>query len=99
MGRVCAAIAQYTRFNQFVSKPCAYFMTEQELKSRVTDAVCLFLTEDRKLLEYEAHEQAISHRIAVYLEPSFKGYHIDCEYNRHFDLSVAKKLKCHDPEK
>lgn len=37
----------------------------------------------------DIHEQALSHRLAVYLENSgfFTGYHIDCEYNRYNEES------------
>lgn len=58
-----------------------------DLKQRVKLAVRLFTLNDKKLLELKAHEQAVSHRIAVYLECLLKGYNIDCEYNKHGDLS------------
>jgi len=37
---------------------------------------------DWHLLRHNAAERAISHRLAVYLEPHFAGFHVDCEYNR-----------------
>lgn len=48
----------------------------------LTLAVEKMLTEDTDLLAIGAHEQAVCHRIAVYLEPMFRGLNIDCEYNR-----------------
>lgn len=60
------------------------------LKNRIQSAVNLFLFNDYDLLDLKAHEQAISHRIAVYLEPLFKGYNVDCEYNKH--LHESKRL-------
>jgi hypothetical protein len=60
----------------------------ENLKSAVADAVGDFKKYDLELLETEAHEQAISHRIAVYLEQSFGigtkvNLNVDCEYNKH----------------
>ena len=40
------------------------------------------LDQDYDLIALGGHEQAIAHRIAVYLEHSFPGFHTDCEYNR-----------------
>jgi hypothetical protein len=39
------------------------------------------LKRDLMLLAIGAHEQAICHRLAVYLEP-FSALNVDCEYNR-----------------
>jgi len=40
------------------------------------------MSRDLTLLAIGAHEQAICHRLAVYLEYWFSTYEIDCEYNR-----------------
>ena len=45
-------------------------------------AVLEVLDQDHDLIAWGGHEQAIAHRIAVYLERSFEGFHTDCEYNR-----------------
>jgi hypothetical protein len=37
---------------------------------------------DLTLLAIGAHEAAICHRLAVYLESRFPTFHVDCEYNR-----------------
>lgn len=37
---------------------------------------------DGGLLVARAHERTVTHRVAVYLESHFPGWHIDCEYNR-----------------
>ncbi len=71
-------------------------------------AVNLFIDNDIKLLESSAHEQAISHRIGVYLESLFESekLNIDCEYNKHLDEpkkidlydldpELCKRCKCH----
>lgn len=38
---------------------------------------------DAFLLENDAHEQAITHKLAVHLQNEFRSYDVDCEYNRH----------------
>jgi hypothetical protein len=40
------------------------------------------MSRDLTLLAIGAHEQAICHRLAVYLEDWFSTYEVDCEYNR-----------------
>jgi len=37
---------------------------------------------DGQLLKKKVHEQAVSHRLAVYLEHHFPTFHVDCEYNK-----------------
>ena len=64
------------------------------LKEMVRKAVECFMRKDSKLLEDSVHEQAVSHRIAVYLEFLFrknKEANVDCEYNKH--LEQSKKLR------
>lgn len=66
------------------------------MQEKVTQAVELFVKNDLDLLRNAAHEQAISHRIGVYLEGLFEtGKHnIDCEYNKHLD--EPKKIDLYD---
>jgi hypothetical protein len=45
---------------------------------------------DRFLIENNVREEAVSHRLAVYLERAFLGFDVDCEYNKAEDL--PKKL-------
>jgi hypothetical protein len=63
----------------------------KSLKEKVEMAIRLFMENDKELLDLKAHEQAVSHRIAYYLESLFKGYHVDCEYNRHGSENDSKK--------
>jgi len=78
------------------------------MRENVTQAVNLFMDNDIKLLDSSAHEQAISHRIGVYLESIFKSekLNIDCEYNKHLDepkkidlynlnTELCQKCRCH----
>ena len=66
--------------------------TIQELKAKVKQAIGDFMKEHPSLLKLPAHEQAISHRVAFYLENVFcecdrAGLNVDCEYNKHLDDS------------
>lgn len=66
----------------------------KKLKNKVKSSIHMFLANDNELLSLAGgvHEQTISHRIAVYLEPLFKDYHVDCEYNKHGDRGENKKI-------
>jgi hypothetical protein len=61
--------------------------TTEEIRSALFSAVETLLKRDYDLVALGAHEQSISHRIAVYLETYFPKFHIDCEYNRQKHLS------------
>lgn len=68
----------------------------EQLKAKLRDAVQNFLGHDSDLLALAAHEQAISHRIAVYLEQTlteaeFSAASVDCEYNKH--LAGSKTMR------
>lgn len=61
----------------------------RELQQKVEQAVSDFVRENPSLLELEAHEQAISHRVAYYLESQFRkgtNLNVDCEYDQHLDV-------------
>lgn len=58
-------------------------MSTNEIKKVLTDALEAFLHFDEELLFSDAHEQAIAHRIAFYIEKRGVGeYAVDCEYNK-----------------
>jgi hypothetical protein len=57
-------------------------MNLAELRNKVDLAIDMFFARDSKLLDIDASEWAVAHRIALYLEKSLKGWNIDCEYNR-----------------
>src|SRR5581483_10862359 len=65
-----------------------------ERRARIRRAVCAsvetLLEEDMSLLAAGGHEQAICHRLAVYLE-SHTDLNVDCEYNR--NMMRAKELR------
>ena len=66
------------------------------MQEKVMQAINFFMENDSVLLELSAHEQAISHRIGVYLEQTFASekLNIDCEYNKHLD--GVKRIDLHD---
>ena len=41
-----------------------------------------FLNKDLFLLEIDANERSITHRIAMYIQDEFPEWDVDCEYNR-----------------
>ncbi len=56
--------------------------TFQEVENKVKPALNEFLRNDIQLLEIAAHEQAMTHRIASYLQKYFPDWQVDCEYNK-----------------
>lgn len=57
-------------------------MEFKDLSSKVALAINMFYSRDSLLLDINASEWSIAHRIAVYLEKKFEGWNVDCEYNR-----------------
>jgi hypothetical protein len=55
---------------------------DSETAERVIAAVDLLLTSDAYLFEAGVGERALSHRLGIYIEANFKGWHVDCEYDR-----------------
>lgn len=70
------------------------------MQEKVIQAVKLFVKNDLELLKNVVHEQAISHRIGVYLESLFESgkQNVDCEYNKHLDEPKKIDLYDLDPE-
>ena len=62
----------------------------KEVDRKVEQAIANLLEKDRVLLQINASERAISHRLALYLQLLFGNWDVDCEYNR--DLNTPKKL-------
>lgn len=53
------------------------------IENRLLIALEKARTFDSILFTDSAHEQAITHKLAQYLERAFSSYDVDCEYNRH----------------
>jgi hypothetical protein len=62
-----------------------------EVRKKVDQAIAQLLEKDFFLLQIDANERAISHRLGLYLQLLFDEWHVDCEYNR--DLDNPKRLK------
>ncbi len=56
------------------------------VEARIAAALEQVLAYDSVLLEDSTGERSIAHRLAVYLEREFPGWHVDCEFNRQGEL-------------
>lgn len=61
---------------------------------KVVAAVLSLLELDKKLLQNNASERSISHRLALHLTDQFADFDVDCEYNR--DGHEIKRLHLSD---
>jgi hypothetical protein len=62
-----------------------------EVRIKVDQAIEQLLKRDYYLLQIDANERAISHRLGLYLQLLFEDWDVDCEYNR--DLDSPKRLE------
>lgn len=58
------------------------FDNNQEVVSRVSNALILLIGRDKKLLEFNTHETTLAGRLMHYLIFLFQEYDVDMEYNR-----------------
>lgn len=61
-----------------------------EVENKLEKSLKRLLKEDFFLLEYDAHERSITHKLAEYLQDEFEGWTVDCEYNRRGHRLVKK---------
>lgn len=54
----------------------------EDVKQCVIAAVVSLYRHDRELLEINANERSITHKLAEYLQREFPNWNVDCEYNR-----------------
>jgi hypothetical protein len=54
-----------------------------ETLRRVQNAIRKFRERDRVLLEIDANERTMTHKLAEYMQQEFQGWEVDCEYNKH----------------
>lgn len=66
-------------------------MEIKNIKINLEKAIKEFKEKDNYLIENNASERAMAHRIAVYLEKYFIDYDVDCEYNINIDNSKGLK--------
>ncbi len=69
---------------------CADYI-EKDIKNNIEIASRKLEEKDYYLLKHDINERSISHKLAIYLEPLFKDWDVDCEYNK--DHDVTKRLK------
>jgi hypothetical protein len=67
-------------------------LDKSQLLAKVHSAITSVYRHDHDLLDLDVNERAIAHRLAVYLEPIFAGWNIDCEYNRYGEELAPKTL-------
>src|SRR5579885_985915 len=53
-----------------------------DLKRRLIAAVCALYRYDSDLIDVDANERSLTHKLAEHLKGVFPGWHVDCEYNR-----------------
>lgn len=53
-----------------------------EVSEHVIASLRQFIARDRYLLEVNANERSLTHRIGMYLQAQFEHYDVDCEFNR-----------------
>ena len=60
----------------------AEILLSEEPGQAVANALKEFLVRDLYLLNVDANERTLTHRIALYLQNEFPEWDVDCEYNR-----------------
>ena len=58
------------------------YPSKNEIKRRIIAAIFTLYQHDRELLEVNASERSITHKLAEHLSGEFPSWHVDCEYNR-----------------
>lgn len=60
----------------------AVLRENEEVAEQLITSLQQFIEDDHYLLEVDANERALTHRIGMYLQAQFDNYHVDCEFNR-----------------
>jgi len=66
-------------------------MNSEVIESSLYSSIDQLFRNDLFLLTYDVHERTIAHRLAIYLEYRFAGFHVDCEYNNDLDSETGRK--------
>lgn len=61
-----------------------------QIRRKVQNAIHKFLQRDFVLLEIDANERTMTHKLAEYLQQEFQEWDVDCEYNK--NIKDLKKL-------
>lgn len=67
-------------------------MDISKIKSEIISAIQELFDKDPYLLINDINERAISHKIGVYINNSFDGYDVDCEYNGYANADNNRKF-------
>lgn len=62
--------------------PAVEFPSLQNVKERISLALSNLYLYESDLFSVDANERSITHKLAEYLQAEFKGWNVDCEYNR-----------------
>ena len=62
-------------------------LLQREPGSAILSALNQLLENDSYLLQVDANERSITHRLAMYLQCELRDWHVDCEYNRNGEVS------------
>lgn len=58
------------------------YPSKEDVKRRILAAICMLYQHDSELLDVNASERSITHKLADHLSGEFPSWHVDCEYNR-----------------
>ncbi|HQK46046.1 MAG TPA: hypothetical protein PLP52_03750, partial [Syntrophorhabdaceae bacterium] len=56
--------------------------SSKDIKKRIIDAIVALYRYDHELIDKNANERSITHKLAEHLQKEFPYWHVDCEYNR-----------------
>ena len=78
----------------------------EDVLQRVTTAIVNLYRYDQELLEVDANERSITHKLAEHLQKEFPEWNVDCEYNRRgFDkkklleiLNISSPIEINSPD-
>ena len=57
-------------------------MTDEQVREKLAQAIRALKSESPALNCVDVHERSTAHRLAVHMERYFRGWNVDCEYNR-----------------
>ncbi len=73
---------------------------KEKIEQALKEALKTLLARDKEILRADINERTISHRLALYLEPYFGDWNVDCEYNRNHNdpkrLEIPRKMVRND---
>ena len=73
-------------------------MRLEEIKERVLSAIVDLYRHDGDLLDRDANERSITHKLAEHLQRQFPEWNVDCEYNRR-ENEVKQLLNLYEKDK